>query len=338
MTSYEVVPYGPEHRAGLFGLMRAVWGSYMGDEEFDWWYERNPVRRGTITLALGGGAVVGVLAMSYARMLLDGQERVAAFAIDGATHPEWRGRGIFQALEAENDRRAAEEGAAVAVGFTNPQAGPILVGRSGWSDVRRLRLWARPYRPLALARRGAREMDPADGLPPPDPRPISYGDVHVEPLDAFGADERFAGYARAAYPDHVVRDTAYLDWRYGESPRGYRRFGAYRDGDLRGFAVLGHKLHAGVSAGYVADLVAPPADGLAVRALLRRSVHELRGGADALIALPPPVATHRRAFLSVGFVPTPMTIRLIGKPLAPDARLPDDGGRWHFSLGDSDVF
>jgi hypothetical protein len=34
-------------------------------------------------------------------------------------------------------------------------------------------------------------------------------------------------------------------------------------------------------------------------------------------------------------VPTPLTIRVIGKPLRPDAELPT---QWHFSLGDTDFF
>ena len=129
MSTSEVVQYRPELRPGLVALMHDVWGSWLSDDEFDWWYERNPVRPGTISLAVEDGRVAGMLAMSYARMRLDGAEALAAFAIDGATHPDFRGRGIFQRLELENERLAAEAGAVMAVGFTNPQAGPILVGR-----------------------------------------------------------------------------------------------------------------------------------------------------------------------------------------------------------------
>lgn len=322
---HEVVPYEPAHRPGLYALMRTVWGSYMPEKEFEWWYEQNPVRPGTITLAVADGEVAGMLAMSYARMRLGDREGLAAFAIDGATHPDFRGRGIFQALELENERRAAEAGAEIAVGFTNPMAGPILVGRVGWKDVRRLRLWARVLRPLAvLRRRGERGR----GL---RPRASRGG---VEPLERFDRQaEELARIAAPAGTDHVVRDAAYLNWRYAESPRGYRCLGAFREGRLAGFAVFGHKVHGGISAAYVADLVAPsPAD---ARALLRRGVDEARGGADAVVALP---GTRVGSLAAVGFVPTPQTIRLIGKPLTEVVRLPADGRRWHFSLGDSDIF
>ena len=318
----EVVQYRPELRPGLVALMDDVWGSWLPGEEFDWWYQRNPVRPGTISLAVEDGRVAGMLAMSYARMRLDGREALAAFAIDGATHPDFRGRGIFQRLELENERLAAEAGAVMAVGFTNPQAGPILVGRVGWADVRRLRLWARVLRPLELVRRRGR----SGGL---RERP---DDDRVRRIERFGPEAAEVA-SRVAFPDHVVRDEAYLNWRYAESPRGYRCLGAFRNGRLAGYAVLGHKLYRGISTAYVADLVAPEAGD--ARALLRRCVREARGGSDAVIALAAPSA---RPFLAAGFAPTPESIRLIGKPLATGSTLPADGRQWHFSLGDSDIF
>jgi hypothetical protein len=45
---------------------------------------------------------------------------------------------------------------------------------------------------------------------------------------------------------------------------------------------------------------------------------------------------HRAAFASLGFVPTPMTIRLIGHAL--EGPLPTGRGSWSFSLGDTDFF
>jgi GNAT superfamily N-acetyltransferase len=324
VNGFQLVPYEPAHRPGLYGLMRAVWGSYMPVDEFEWWYDQNPVRPGTITLAVADDRVAGMLAMSYARMRLNGREALVAFAIDGATHPDFRGRGIFQALELENERRAAQAGAEVAVGFTNPMAGPILVGRVGWSDVRRLRIWARVLRPIAVLRRRSEE---GGGLRP------KMESGRVEPFERFDADAEAVVRSAAPDTDHVVRDSAYLNWRFASSPRGYRCLGVFRAARLAAFAVLGHKVYGGISAAYIADLVAPiPED---ARALLRRCIAEARGGADAVLALPGP---GRTAFATTGFIPTPQTIRLIGKPLAVTARLPSDGRDWQFSLGDTDIF
>jgi hypothetical protein len=46
-----------------------------------------------------------------------------------------------------------------------------------------------------------------------------------------------------------------------------------------------------------------------------------------------------RRFLAHGFVPTPRTIRFIGKRLSGDAPpLPKRRDAWHFTLGDLDFF
>jgi hypothetical protein len=46
-----------------------------------------------------------------------------------------------------------------------------------------------------------------------------------------------------------------------------------------------------------------------------------------------------RWFLAHGFVPTPRTIRFIGKRITEDApELPKRRDAWHFTLGDLDFF
>jgi GNAT superfamily N-acetyltransferase len=137
--------------------------------------------------------------------------------------------------------------------------------------------------------------------------------------------ERFAfgGDAAAAWSNHIVRDAEYLNWRYLDSPRDYVAYGV--DG---GYAVLGHKRHKGHPIALVADLVGP------VRPLLRACVAGVKPGTRALFALPGVGET--AAYLSCGFVPTPMTLDFMGKPLA--GELDGDPRAWRFTLGDTDFF
>jgi hypothetical protein len=157
----------------------------------------------------------------------------------------------------------------------------------------------------------------------------------VRQVERFGEDlDALGTRARAAYGRHFVRDAEYFNWRYLDSPRDYRCFGAYRDIELAGVAVVGHTFKHGVSAGFLADLVAAPEDDEATRALLARALDEVRGGADALVLLPPPARTQRRALLASGFLPTNKRLRFVGKPLRDGVRLDERGGAWHFTLGD----
>jgi hypothetical protein len=133
----------------------------------------------------------------------------------------------------------------------------------------------------------------------------------------------FDGDASAGWPNHIVRTAEYLNWRYLDSPRDYV---AYRSGD--GYAVLGHKRHRGRPIALVADLVG------SVRPLLRACLAGVKPGTQALFALPGP--GQRAAYASYGFVPTPMSLDFMGKPLA--GELDTDPRSWRFTLGDTDFF
>jgi len=101
---------------------------------------------------------------------------------------------------------------------------------------------------------------------------------------------------------------------------------------------VGHTFKHGVSAGFLADLVAAPGEARAVRALVARAVEEVKGGADALVLLPPPASAQRRALARAGFAPTNKKLRFIGKTLREEARLDSTASAWHFTLGDFDFF
>jgi GNAT superfamily N-acetyltransferase len=295
----------------VLALMRKVYGSAMSQVEFDWFFEHNPSGERIFSVAGDGGRLAGAVAMVPARALVDGHEKRVYFAVAAVTDPGTRGRGVFSRLQTRNEERAAGEGGTIALGFTNPLAGPILVGKLGWRDLYRMRLWARPLRPLrALRRLGG------GGLP------ASRGGT----LSRFtGAQERAWSAVQLRWGNCLVRDEAYLNWRYIEAPRDYRAFASQN-----GYGVVGHAVHKGISAAVVCDLVGPTGE---LRTLLRRCLREARGGADAAIAVPAP--GQQRAYLSVGFLPTPQTIRVVGKPLGPDDALP---AQWYFSLGDTDIF
>lgn len=299
-----------ERRGDFLGLMREVYGEAMTEEAFEWFFAHNPAGGPILSAAEEDGRVLGVLAMSLSRALVEGREQLVAFAVHAVTHPAARGKGIFSRLELRNEERTAQSGASVALGFTNPVAGPILVGKLGWRDLYRIRLWARVLRPVrALRRRGG------GGLP------AGRGS-----LDRFGrAQEEAWRRVQPAWGNCLVRDAAYLNWRYVDTPEDYRVLAS-----PNGYAVVGHAVQKGFSSAVVLDLVGPPREQIG---LLRGCVREARGGADVAVGVPAP--GQRAAFAALGFVPTPMTIRVIGKPLAPGAVLPD---RWHFSPGDTDFF
>jgi GNAT superfamily N-acetyltransferase len=285
-------------RDPFLAVMREVYGTAMTEDEFDWWFDRNPVGPRLVTASEEDGRTLGVSAMSFFRMRLGGEERDVAFALHAATVPAARGKGTWSALELYNEEASKRAGAPCVLGFTNPMAGPILVGKLGWRDLCRLRFWARPKR-LRRTGRGAVR----DGSDP-------------------GFSERHTA-MDGTHRNRIVKDAAYLNWRYADSPRGYRMLEADR-----AYAVVGHAVHKGFSAGLICELA-----GHGRAALLRRCI----AAVDADVVIAWVNRGEERTYLAAGFVPTPESIRFIGKPLD-GVELPARRDAWRFTLGDLDFF
>jgi hypothetical protein len=277
----------PAGRDAFLELMQETYGSSMTPAEFDWWFDSNPAGPRILNAARDDdGTPLGVLAMSFARF--DGM--LAAFAVHAVTTPAARGRGVFSTLELHNEREAAAAGAEWALGFTNPMAGPILVGKLGWEDVTSLRVWVKPKR-LRPRRTGALRAD--EGPP------------------AFDTARTMPGL-------HIARDPTYLNWRYRSSPRSYVRVGD---------AVVTHAHWQRLSCAVVCET--------ADASSLRRATAAV--DADVAVALVNP--GEETTYLAAGFVPSPRTIRFIGKRLSEEApALPKQRRAWRLYLGDVDFF
>ena len=337
--SFETARYAPEWRASLVELLARVGTTQLTDDEFTWWFDQNPAGEGIVSLAVDEGEVVGVAAMSFFRMRLDGTETRLAIPVNVATDARYRGQGVFSTLQQENEEAAAASGSPLTVTFPNAKSYPIFVQRLGWIDLPRLRLWARPLRASGVVRYALGRAGEHGGMREPDLVARRSHGFDVRPVERFGSEmDELGEHAAAGYGNHFSRDAAYFNWRYLDSPRDYRCFAAYRRGDLAGVVVVGHTFKHGVSAGFLADLVVSTEDGAAVRALVSRAVAEVKGGADAVVLLPPQSSAHRRALVRAGFAPTNTKLRFIGKPLHDSARIDARSTAWHFTLGDFDFF
>jgi hypothetical protein len=270
----------PAGRDELLALMGETYGSAMSPAEFDWWFDRNPAGPRVLNEARDDdGTPLGVLSMYPVRM----SSGLQVFAVHAVTTPAARGRGVFSTLELHNEQESAAAGAHWALGFTNPMAGPILVGKLGWEDVTQLRIWVRPK---SLRKAGA------------------IRETAIEP------------HARQLPGHHIVRDETYLQWRYADSPRAYAQSGD---------AIVTHAQWHGFSSAIVCE------HGRGLERALRQ--------VEAQIAVAMVNPGEERQFILHGFVPTPRTIRFIGKRLTPDApELPKRRSAWHFTLGDLDFF
>jgi len=216
-----IVDYDPSRRADVADLMARVWGERPDEGELEWFFERNPVRPASVLLAEEDGRVVGSVAISFQRMSIGGEELEVGMPVRLATDPAYRGRGIFAQLEEANEQRARDLGLSLLLIVPNAASAPILLGRLGWKKLPSLRVWARARLWPSISR--GRRVDRFDSQLP----------------------ARSAGGAR----DRVLRDAAWLNWRFADSPTPY----ALLAGD--GYAVVRRRGRLGVVAAVEGDLL-----------------------------------------------------------------------------------
>lgn len=297
---FTLEPFDASRRADYLRLLGDAWGgAAMGGELFDWWFDGNPA--GSLrSVAVRNGNVVGVAGHSLYRLSLDGREGLGQFSVHAVTAPDARGLGIFRALELRHEEQGIERGSSCVLAFASAPTRPLFLEPLGWTQIDRRRVWARP---LPVGRRGVRA-------------------TRFRP-------ENEAAYAAAAprLGNHLVRSRDYLDWRYADSPRGYRIVEAPQGG----FAVVGFTRRRGLRLGLLMELVAESEE---AGPLVRAALAEARGTA-ALLAVPSPCLPRAR-LARHGFVPTPYRLDFMGKGLAEPLDARSDA--WTVSLGDTDFF
>jgi predicted N-acetyltransferase YhbS len=133
------------------------------------------------------------------------------------------------------------------------------------------------------------------------------------------------GDSAAGWRNHIIRDQRYLRWRYEDSPRPYATVRSDS-----GYAVVWPSKPMGSrTIAVLSDLVAPTQE---VPGLLRRAAGTARS--RFLFGLPAP--EQRGAFARAGFVPTHLSMHLIGRGL--NGPLDLDPAAWRFTLGDADYY
>jgi hypothetical protein len=275
--SFELRPYRPGDESAILETHNLVFGEGQADfqprspDEWRWTYTGNP--GGTrIWLALDGPRVAAHYGAQPFRVLCDGRERTFSHVIDSMVHPDYR-RGLKrEGLFATLSRR-----------FVDETVGPgkdVLI--FGWPIPSAWRM-SKTFIGLRIVRRQLLlAAEPGSGgteLP-----------AGVEVLPRFDAGVRALYETCAAHwGASVIRDRAWLDWRFVDKPRAAYRILAVRSaGTLAGYAVFRASDWPVPRTGIVADWLVPR-DSQEVADLLRRALmaEGRRTGCERLLAMFP---------------------------------------------------
>ena len=140
--------------AALLELLRVS----MGEDAVPWtsaywrWkHEANPFGASPVLVAEADGRFVALRA--FMRWTWQSGDRAvpAVRAVDTATHPDYRGRGLFKRLTLRLRDEMEAEGIGFVFNTPNAQSRPGYL-KMGWSLVGKPTLWVRPVQPVRLAR------------------------------------------------------------------------------------------------------------------------------------------------------------------------------------------
>lgn len=353
---FEIRHYRPGDEGAIIELYERTFGRPMGDHEsprhWRWEFLENPTGRQAILLAFAGPTLAAQYAALPVRLRIGGRDTDAALSLDTATAAAFRGRGLFPRLARQLYRELGEAGGSAVFGFPNVNSAPTFFGKLGWRELAPFPLLVKPLPGAVttwLSRRGAaaRALAPlaewGASIAAPPARAVS-GDLMLESIESFPADtDDLWNRAREGKTVCVVRDRAYLEWRYAGNPdHPYRLWTVRERGALVGTLVTRRADRFGFRSGFLVDLLCEEARADVADALVRGAERVLREeGAELLAALMYPGSAAHAALRRSGFLRAPerlmpQSIHFGVCPLRDEPSLSNPTS-WYVTWGDSDV-
>lgn len=325
----------PEDRRAVLALVAETFGSggLVDDAAFwSWKHERSPFGPSPCLVAEADGRLVALRVFLPWRFGCGGREVRAVRAVDTATHPEHRGRGLFRRLTLQLADELAAEGVAFVFNTPNRYSLPGYL-EMGWRSMGRLPVWVRPRWPLRLVRA---VLAPGPSSDEADPLPADaaggVGALLEEPeLPTLLA--AVAARARADGRYSTPRTPEYLRWRYADVPRlaygaRWRLAGRPARGEGSAALIYRRKLRRGLRELMVAEVLADGAEGSREAARLLRGLID-ETGADVATALAARGTAEAAALSRAGFLRLPgVGPRLVVRPLTRDGA-PGEAGERH---------
>lgn len=320
----EVRTYRPEDRDAVVALLATSLGWLPDDHHeafFAWKHEQNPFGPSLAWVAVADGELAGFRTFLRWEFAVAGTVRRAVRAVDTATHPDHRGRGVFSALTRHGLETLPAAGVDFVFNTPNDQSRPGYL-KMGWETVGRLPVRTRP-RSLGGLRRMATARTAADLWSTPTTAGVDAGTA----LEDDAAVARLLASQPASDRLATRMSTEYLRWRYAGFPPLAYRVSTIGASVADGVAVWRLRPRGGALEAAIVQVVAPGGDARSRHRLARRAARD--SGADYAIVL--------GAAAGVDFVPLPgqgpvLTFRSVSGEPHPARE------EWALALGDVELF
>lgn len=339
---FDIGPYVSGEETAILDCMQACFGRSSDMATWRHLHLENPAGEAIILLARTRGVVVSHMAIVPVRVSAFGREVLAGHSIWAMTRPEWQRMGLSRTLAVRAQETARSRGLRAIYGFANKQSFRGILKYQGRRPVRPFPLAVHPTRPghavLALARSKWLGSSQEDSF-----ELASIQWTTTEWTKPAFDDRHTALFQESSGlpPIAVVRDRAYLTWRYARAPNSpYMQCELSVGNILRAVLVLREAKWFGVRFLFVMEWLWKhdrDAD-----ELMQEAIHLARSsGAAGVAALAMPGTTQRRRLRHSGFVGVPniflpraitLMVRPIGGSTGDQPWL--EGSNWYLTFGD----
>lgn len=288
------------------------------DAFLDWKHRHNAFGQSPAWVATDGERIVGYRTFMRWQFVDDDGKRVTAVrAVDTATHPDYRGMGIFRRLTLQGVADLTLAGDGIVFNTPNAQSRPGYL-KMGWGLVGRLPVGVLPRGPRAMARMVTSRVPAALWS-----EPTSVGLPAAEALADRTVGEALLTHAPSS-GFRTDRTPNYLAWRTAFGPLCYRLLLASPTDPAEGGIICRLRRRGGTVEAAVIEQLVP--DWVTGARLVAQLLHET--DADYAIGL--------RSGPSAGLIPLPGQGPLLTtRPLAAS---PPTRRAWKLTLGDVELF
>ncbi|MBM3250092.1 MAG: GNAT family N-acetyltransferase [Candidatus Omnitrophica bacterium] len=368
---WEAEPFDLTDEEGIRGLLDLVRMHYGEVDEaypeyLRWEYSDNPAGRAIIWVARHNRRIVGQYVINPVRMKLGAMVREGSLAIKVLTHRDFREKGIYPYLAGKAFAACRQKNIVLTYGFPNSVISKESLAQLGYRYIGSPGLWIKPLSAKNLLRRCAKDNLFMFFLGLPALSFLGVYDFFLHKFNNSGKgdsgrinvrivrefDRRFDDLwqrAQSCHKNIIVRDSAYLNWRYIKNPRRSYVILAAEDSGKKivGYTVLRIASFDTLKAGYIVDLLAEKscAGRLALSLLIKGALaHFRKNGADIAGFLVSPDRAYSGVLLKNGFFICPERFRpqpynFVLRNHSPE--IPEEDvlrfRDWFITFGDNDV-
>jgi len=259
--SWNLRKYRDGDEQAIVELLNIAFGRWHSLEYWKWRYKKNPAGSPIIWLAEHDNKIIGHVAIIPMRMKVGNAYMTGSMSVNGATHPQYQGKGVFSSIVNRCYPDVAENDIPLTYGTANIRLGATYK-RYEWRghicflvNLMKVLNWkpllSKHIRSEFLVRAGAHMLGKIcrSGS--------ANGSLKIERITRF--DERINRFWEEIskhFKIIVKRDERYLNWRYVEHPEDeYAIYTAVKDHRILGYCVLSEEQHENMRYGFIVDIL-----------------------------------------------------------------------------------